>query len=237
MYKLVFRLDYLRFKRSQLKYYQRCQEGITFNKPNKYYPCRCSSIDNIKFKDAELPRVFYWFNENSDITIKQFVNYQFKFIVHDLHKNNAIDTYLSRKYTKWMKKRPEDKTIFINTLYLTRKHRLLFDKMNPEIRAERNSIRWSYGDIAILRGNPSSIIAGDCKFRQDVKSGEVLLLSPFMNNGKFFSLPLVQEETFILGKQASLQPFAEELDQMGAKYAYLENLTVEQQLFFNLKNL
>lgn len=84
-------------------------------------------------------------------------------------------------------------------------------------------------------GNPDKIIcSGD--LNSNLTSREVSLLTPWMNNGKFFSLPLVQNETFILGKREKLEPFSKVLSWMGAKYVYVENLTDEQKKFFNCLN-
>jgi hypothetical protein len=63
---------------------------------------------------------------------------------------------------------------------------------------------------------------------------ETDLLHPIENKGEFFGLPLAHPDTLIMGSYSHLSPFSKQLDEIGAKYVYFENLTEEQKKFFKI---
>jgi hypothetical protein len=231
LYSMLFRLDAIKAKKRLVRELKRKSEGLDFNQYN--------DIGISYLKPFELNQ----FEEGRNLTRNQAL---FKLseekrcdetvvrIAYDQSKNSTVDAYLTRKYYKWIEKIPALRDQIVTQLYLARKHHFGASKLNCEIRAARNSVYWAYGDIAVVRGNPKDVILGNSNFDSDVTSGEVFLLPPWMNQGQFFSLPLVHPATLILGKKAALEPFAEQLKQMDAKYAYTEHLTVAQKKSFNI---
>ncbi len=159
-------------------------------------------------------------------------------IAFQMHEGNPVDKYLAKKYTKAMSQNPEKITECIKKLYQARDIQFHYPKLLPEVRTLKNKIAWNYGDIVVLRGNPQKVTTGNASsLEPNVKTGEeASLLEPFMNQGEIFNLPIVQEETIILGNRKSLEPYSEKLTEMGAKFVYIDELTPEQKAFFNCPN-
>jgi hypothetical protein len=145
-------------------------------------------------------------------------------IAYDEYRGRLIDKYLAHKFTQWVQK-GIDMSLCYKTLMSVRNTVFGTAKLNCEIRASKNSVAWAYGEIAIVRGKGSEITG--------MMKGEAILLAPFQNGGEFFSLPLCEPHTVVIGKKNSLEKYSEKLKNMGAEFAYIENLTLEQQALFN----
>lgn len=157
-------------------------------------------------------------------------------IAVDQHNNGELDKYLARKYEKWVQKGYEIKVIN-RVLHEARSFVIPPSKLNYDVRVLRNGIHWAYGPIAILRGDPQLIDRGNSQ--GDIKSAgdEHFLLAPWQNKGEFYSLPLKNQETLILGLKKCLLPFADQLIKKGIPFIYLENLTEEQKEIFTVLDL
>ena len=145
-------------------------------------------------------------------------------IAYDEYRGRLIDKYLAHKFTQWVQK-GVDMSLCYKTLMNVRDTVFGTAKLNCEIRARKNSVAWDYGEIAIVRGKGSEIIG--------MMRGEALLLAPCQNGGEFFSLSLCEPHTVVIGKKSSLEKYSEKLKSMGVEFAYIENLTLEQQALFN----
>jgi hypothetical protein len=145
-----------------------------------------------------------------------------------LRTEDKIYPYLTHKYEQWLSKgvakQDADEAVTIARDGILN---LQSEKLNLEIRATRNGIRWSYGRCVLLRGKPEAII--NTQF-----GSEAILLAPWQNQGKYFILPLVEEHTILLGPQKDLEPYSETLNKQGIKFVYLESLTKEQAEFFKV---
>lgn len=145
-----------------------------------------------------------------------------------LRNEDKIYPYLTHKYEQWLSKGVSKKDAD-EALTIARDGILNVqsEKLNLDIRATRNGIRWSYGRCVLLRGKAEAII--------NAQSGsEAMLLAPWQNKGQYFTLPLVEEHTILLGPQKDLEPYAETLNKQGVKFVYLESLTKEQAEFFKV---
>lgn len=79
-------------------------------------------------------------------------------------------------------------------LYAARALAIQQSPLSPEIRAGKNCIYWGFGDVVVLRGNGSSITSY-------THNSEAFLLDPARNNGEFFCLDLVRDDTLILARR------------------------------------
>lgn len=152
-------------------------------------------------------------------------------ICYDQKRNNYLDKHLAHKYEKWTKK-GVDQDIIDQALYGVRNPN---SHLKVEVRTEKNGIRWSYGNTVILRGKTESISTHSHSTKDKC---ELLLLAPWENKGEFFSLPLAQEDTLIIGPREELEPHRQRLGELGARYVFTESLSPEQnKLFETPKNL
>lgn len=202
-------------ERPRLKHLIRKSKGIDliFNKINR---------DNIKVRGCPSSRYhqllsvpFRCFSPE-DLALRYFSD------------NDTLKKYLTHKFQLWTKKGiPLD---VVNKALVLANDKVLgleSSKLGNTIRTASNRINWNYGDNVILRGNAKDLAC--------FKIGnETALLAPWQNEGKYFTLPLSQEDTLLIGPKSNLQPHAEELNKLGAKYVYLESLTEEQANFFNV---
>jgi hypothetical protein len=147
-------------------------------------------------------------------------------IAYDQQKGKIADKYLAYKFKKLSQK--ENPKIVFKLLLKARQAIFEVSKLNAEIRTLKNEIAWSYGNVAILRGKTEGILA------QSNITGENLLLEPWQNNGDFFSLPLAEENTLVIGTIKELAPHKKEMDTLGIKYAFTEYLSEDQQRLFRV---
>lgn len=151
-------------------------------------------------------------------------------IAYDNQKGGVIARLYAKKLQKHKKKALDIKTFknLRNKIYQLYNLGLSINgtTLISEVRTLQNNILWSYGNIAVLRGGGKNI-------GMDLK-GEFGLLHPIDNNGDFFTLALKNPDTLIIGGYQDLYPFSKELDAIEAKYVYIESLTEEQKLFFNI---
>lgn len=141
-------------------------------------------------------------------------------VSYRIHNAKRIYTDLAHKYEKWKGKiDPRHITdVFLAALETT--------KLNASVRAANNAIRWDYGNCVVLRGKREGIISHFVS--GDRRGGEAVLLHPWENKGDYFTLPLAEEHTMIIGPRKDLEPHAEELGAKNVRFAYLESLTKEQ---------
>lgn len=161
---------------------------------------------------------------------------------------NPIDTFLAKV---WESYQPLILTAnyksLARELNIARQAVIFPSKLNSEIRAEYNSIRWAYGDVVILRGKPEKILSIQNKIQHlsdaecssikmkdaEFKQGqEVFLLKPYENGGKFFSLDLRQEDTMVIGPESILTRYRKTAEARDIKLFYIEEMSEEQLNFF-----
>ncbi len=147
-------------------------------------------------------------------------------VAYYTQRENYIDQFLARKYERWTKGKWNSKIIF-DALLQARQIVCWEIKLNPEIRTSKNAISWSYGNTVILRGKTKDIQSSPARDGQ-----ELLLLEPWQNKGSFFSLPLAQEDTLVIGPQKELEPHLEKFQRTNVQYAFTESLSVEQNKIF-----
>lgn len=101
-------------------------------------------------------------------------------------------------------------------------------KLNFSVYCGRNCIYWGYGEVAVLRGNGSSVSSILWQTEENLKSyTQVCLKATYENNGQFFCMDLAQEDTLILGPRATLRPFRARFPQY--RFLYIEELTSRQR--------
>lgn len=149
-------------------------------------------------------------------------------IAYDEYKEKQLDRYLAHKFNQWTRKGTSQEKAN-GTLTDLREMTLQNGKLNCQIRAMRNGINWEYGNIVVARGEGSNIMLGE------VSDREVSLLAPWQNEGNFFTLPLQEPNTIVIGKKNALEKYSESLKNMGVGFAYIENLTPEQKSLFSYK--
>lgn len=127
---------------------------------------------------------------------------------------------------------------FLCELLTYRQREILPTKLSIEIWAVYCSIKWNYGSVVILRGNPENIIS---LVNFENKSNIVLerlqavqLLMPFENNGEFFSLDLKQEDTIVIGPAAILDPYRDLDECQGIQFFDFESMNEQQLEFFRV---
>lgn len=104
----------------------------------------------------------------------------------DEARGRALDRYLTRKFEKWMAKGVTFHSA-VHACALARLYAIGYTKLVGEIRGVKNAIAWSYGDVAVLRGQGSEIISSNTKGSTQVEpKQEALLLPPWQNKGHFF---------------------------------------------------
>ncbi len=146
-----------------------------------------------------------------------------------LQEEDQLYRYLTHKYEQWTSKEVSS-TEIDQALCVARDHTFgcWSEKLNCEIRTSKNGICWKYGNCVLLRGGKTQEII-DHRY-----GSEAILLPPWKNKGEYFSLPLNEEHTILLGPQKDLEPHLEQLKKLQVKFAYLESLTEEQANFFKV---
>lgn len=198
-------------QRSRFKYLLRKKQGIDIEFENNGKEVTAKGCF---LRYGELRKQGY--SDPSDAALKYF------------YKKDILNKYLAHKYEKWTKKGISPMAAY---LALQNAHDkvlcLQSSKLNFDIRAMKSKIAWSYGNTIILRGKTEGITSHNA-------SNEVFLLAPWQNRGEYFSLPLAQEDTIVIGPRNELEPIVKVLKTIGAKFAYLESLTKEQKEFFEV---
>lgn len=152
-------------------------------------------------------------------------------IAFDENQGRSTDAFLAHQY-EICKARlgPDHRLLWL--FHKIRGEAIDSSKLHYTVRTQRNSVRWSYGSVAVLRGNVSQLISG-LLGGNDVSSGaEAELPAPWKNDGKFFSLELNHPDTLVIGPQNDLKPFESDLVEKKIKFAYFEWMSEEQKAFF-----
>lgn len=140
--------------------------------------------------------------------------------IDEANKENGlgIDDYLTRKHEKWKSKNYPSPEQFLEDLRSS-----VIDSEGqffPGIRTSANSINWRFGSTVVMKGGDLSEMTGKRR--------------PWQNNNKFFTLPLAQKDTLLIGPKKELEQYDDILMKKGIRFAYLENLTEKQKTFFNV---
>lgn len=197
-----------------------------------------------RFEGAIKKRVFFEFNYVRltalvNLAKKYKVNMSVINIAHDQYRQNPLYKHLTHKFEIWTAKGMDAKLILGLLQEVCKSLFRNGEKLLNTISTVRNRIAWAYGNIALCRGNPDEIIGYNSSTKIGMGPNEIehRTLAPFQNKGEFFRLPLAQKETIVIGDKNEMEPVKDLLDKMGCIYAYTQNLSVEQQAFFKIKNV
>jgi len=140
------------------------------------------------------------------------VNYYHLFILRDEIAQVKVDAVLANYYENH---KEEDNVEY--KLFDLRDSLFCMQKLNDSIRAGRNCIYWSYGDVVVLRGKAQKMI-------KELRGTEAILHSPYTNQGNPLLWPL--KGSAVLGPKAILEKHKNA--HPDTQFFYIEDITARQ---------
>lgn len=196
-------------------------DSVQFNDGNTYTVIKYDHAGQVYIKG--IPSFWEHFDQTD---YWREVNYYYKHekttakiqIANDMLAPVPIDKRLATIWEKYKSLNVVgDYRKIYRALINARSREIDFSHISYDIRAEYNSICWSYGNVVVLCGDSKSVLSygnyclSDRKFNKtnidDIKfkrGEEVYMLSPIENGGEFFCLDLNRKDVIIIGPQAIL---------------------------------
>lgn len=156
----------------------------------------------------------------------------------DENNGRPVDRQLREVYKYVLKKgiNPSDAYDILNNI---RSDRLATAtrRLSNTIVIEKNGVRWSYGPIAILMGNPKEKVAKPHEWETANRHEEFRLKTPYQVDEGFYHLSLADQDTLILGPKILLDKYRSRQDieeSVKARFLDIESLSPQQRELFNI---